>query len=158
MLDIANVQIVVRLIFSLKRNKIEFIFLNSVKLLQLQMSSITIIDYSDKAFCVSGNTKHIKDKLKELGGKWNNKLRCKDDADKRFSAWIFPNKKKEEVSKFLDEIFVGPLQPSPSPSPRVNKISITKFMKEELSVKYNIPYDELLNLWKDFKIKKDEEE
>lgn len=116
------------------------------------MSSITIVDYSPKSFYVSGDTKHIKDKLKELGGKWNTKLKCKDDDDKRISGWIFSNTKREEVSKFLDEMFVEPL-PQPLPTVKRNNINITKFMKEELSVKYNIPYDELLNLWKDFKIK-----
>lgn len=56
---------------------------------------VNIIDYSEKAIAVIGDTKPIKDKLKELGGKWNNKLTCGP-------GWIFSKKRMEEVINALN--------------------------------------------------------
>jgi len=39
------------------------------------MSNITVEPYSEKSFVLRGNTKEHKDKIKELGGKWNSGLR-----------------------------------------------------------------------------------
>ena len=55
---------------------------------------IQIIDYSAKAIAVIGETKPIKDKLKELGGKFNFRLSCG-------AGWIFPKKKLQELEAFL---------------------------------------------------------
>lgn len=54
-----------------------------------------IIDYSDKAFAVTGDTRAIKDDLKRLGGRFNAKLRCG-------AGWIFSNKQREAVEKYLN--------------------------------------------------------
>lgn len=43
---------------------------------------LEIIDYSEKAFAVIGDTKPVKDQLKELGGRWNSHLKCG-------AGWIF---------------------------------------------------------------------
>jgi hypothetical protein len=53
---------------------------------------VEIIDYSEKAIAVIGDTKPIKDKLKELGGKFNFRLTCG-------CGWIFPKTKLEEVKR-----------------------------------------------------------
>lgn len=53
-----------------------------------------IIDYSEKAIAVIGDTKEIKDSLKNLGGKFNPRLTCG-------AGWIFSAKKREEIEKFL---------------------------------------------------------
>lgn len=55
---------------------------------------IKIIDYSEKAIAIIGDTKPIKDKLKELGGKFNFRLSCG-------AGWIFPKTKLEEIQTLL---------------------------------------------------------
>lgn len=55
---------------------------------------IQFVDYSEKAFVVIGDTKPIKEKLKELGGSFNFRLTCG-------AGWIFSKKKLEEVKKAL---------------------------------------------------------
>lgn len=57
--------------------------------------AFSIIDYSENAIAVTGDTKPIKDKLKALGGRFNPRLKCG-------AGWIFPKKKLEEVKLFLD--------------------------------------------------------
>ena len=56
--------------------------------------SINIIDYSARAFAVVGDTKAVKDELKRMGGSFNSKLSCG-------AGWIFSNKKRAEVEKFI---------------------------------------------------------
>lgn len=53
-----------------------------------------IIDYSGKAIAVVGDTRDIKDKLKELGGRFNPRLTCG-------AGWIFSKKQQTEVEKLL---------------------------------------------------------
>lgn len=55
---------------------------------------IEIIDYSEKAFAVVGNTKPIKDTLKQLGGSFNGRLSCG-------AGWIFSKSKMETVKQTL---------------------------------------------------------
>lgn len=59
----------------------------------LQIQNITITDYSEKSFVVRGDSQPHKDALKNLGGKWNTRLR--DEP-----GWIFPMTKKAEVQKW----------------------------------------------------------
>jgi hypothetical protein len=59
-----------------------------------ESDTIEINDYTEKTFIVQGNTKDYKDKLKEIGGKWN--------GFKKF--WIFPNSKREEVEKIFSDV------------------------------------------------------
>lgn len=54
-----------------------------------------IIDYSDKAIAVIGDTKRIKDQLKALGGRFNPKLSCG-------CGWVFPKTKLQEVKEVLN--------------------------------------------------------
>ena len=56
--------------------------------------SINIIDYSEKAFAVVGDTKAVKDDLKKLGGRFNAKLSCG-------CGWIFSNKVRQDVERFI---------------------------------------------------------
>ena len=52
---------------------------------------ITIINYSDKSIALVGKeTIDIKDKLKELGGKYNSRLKCG-------AGWIFSNKQLSKI-------------------------------------------------------------
>jgi hypothetical protein len=65
------------------------------------MSSITIQDYSDRSIVVFGtDTKKYKDKLKEMGGKYNGNLSVGP-------GWIFSNKKKEEIQSWYDNLILN---------------------------------------------------
>lgn len=55
---------------------------------------IQIIDYSEKAIAVIGNTKPIADKLQNLGGRFNSNLSCGP-------GWIFSKKREEMVRTAL---------------------------------------------------------
>lgn len=57
-------------------------------------SDVQIVDYSEKAIAVIGETKPIKEQLKSLGGRFNFRLSCG-------AGWIFPKTKLEEVTALL---------------------------------------------------------
>lgn len=54
--------------------------------------------YTDKCFILVGGTRPYKDKIKELGGTWNPKLK---DGKK---GWVFPETKRDEVQSWLNDI------------------------------------------------------
>ena len=60
-----------------------------------EKTDLILKDYSEKSFVVSGETKKFKEELKSLGGKWNSNL-------KEGPGWIFSNKRKEKVQKWLN--------------------------------------------------------
>lgn len=60
----------------------------------IQADGLQLVDYSEKAFVLIGDTKAIKDKLKELGGRFNARLSCG-------AGWIFSKKKEAEVKAAL---------------------------------------------------------
>lgn len=53
-----------------------------------------IIDYSEKAIVVVGDTREIKEQLKSLGDRFNAKLSCG-------AGWVFPKTKGEELQALL---------------------------------------------------------
>ena len=55
---------------------------------------LKIIDYSEKAIAVIGETKAWKEKLKELGGRFAPGLSCGH-------GWIFPKTKRKPVEEFV---------------------------------------------------------
>jgi hypothetical protein len=61
---------------------------------EVPTGEVQIIDYSEKAIAVIGDTKPIKDKLKELGGKFNFRLSVGP-------GWIFPKTRLEAVQNAL---------------------------------------------------------
>ena len=65
-----------------------------------------IIDYSEKAIAVVGDTRDIKDKLKALGGRFNPRLSCG-------AGWIFSKKQRAEVEKLLQGGSVEKSAPKP---------------------------------------------
>ena len=56
--------------------------------------ALNIIEYSERSFAVVGDTKAVKAELKAMGGCFNGKLSCG-------AGWIFSNKKREAVEKFI---------------------------------------------------------
>ena len=61
-----------------------------------------LVQYSEKSVAVLGNSYNIKDKLKELNGRFNKNL-VYDGI--KFTGWIFGNKQKDNL-----EELVGPLK------------------------------------------------
>lgn len=59
---------------------------------------LEIVDYSEKAIAVFGDTKAIKEQLKELGGRFNPSLNY--NGEKR-AGWIFSKRKADEVRELL---------------------------------------------------------
>lgn len=55
-----------------------------------------VVNYSDKAIAVIGDTKEIKNELKKLGGRFNRRLTCG-------AGWIFPKSKLEMVNHLLNQ-------------------------------------------------------
>lgn len=68
---------------------------------------LEIVDYSEKAIAVFGNTKAIKEQLKGLGGRFNPSLNY--NGEKR-AGWIFSKKQAEAVRELANTIQQG--QPS----------------------------------------------
>lgn len=80
-----------------------------VKVDQLTATSITtnintdnlnfeIVDYSEKAIALFGDTKEIKDLLKAMGGKFNPRLTHNNEKQ---AGWIFSKSKKDELETIL---------------------------------------------------------
>ena len=82
--------------------------------------SISIVNYSEKAIAVFGNTKDIKDHLAALGGKFNPSLKQNDE---RVAGWVFPNSKKEEVRKIITSFSQGTLGEPPKKVEKVSSVS-----------------------------------
>lgn len=53
-------------------------------------SGLQLIDYSDRAVAIIGNTRDYVARLKELGGKFNGKLKCG-------AGWVFSKKREAEL-------------------------------------------------------------
>ena len=63
-------------------------------------NSIELVNYSDKSISLFGNTKKIKQKLKNLGGKYNKNLIDPRNGNKT-PGWIFSIKKKDLILREL---------------------------------------------------------
>ena len=57
-----------------------------------------LVDYSEKAIALFGDTKPIKDALSDLGGRFNGRLT--HDGQKR-AGWIFPKAKEAQVRELI---------------------------------------------------------
>ena len=96
-----------------------------------------IVEYSEKAIAVYGETKPIKDKLKELGGRYNPNL-------KDGKGWIFSKAKREAVQQMISQTmgavvtvmpelpvyskdYVSTAKDEPKPVPFKNKGTVSKF-------------------------------
>jgi hypothetical protein len=62
-----------------------------------EINDVSIREYK-KSIVVCGNTKPIKDTLKEMGGKWNSRL---NNDGEEFSGWVFSPSKRQEIEDFL---------------------------------------------------------
>lgn len=57
---------------------------------------LELVDYSDKAVALFGDTKQVKDKLGEIGGNFNSALRY---GDTRKPGWVFPRKLEAAIRR-----------------------------------------------------------
>ena len=82
---------------------------------------MNIVNYSEKSFAVTGETKEYKEDLKKLGGKWNSNLSCG-------AGWIFNVKSKYEVDKFvkLKNNNESTFEFSDNDEPETNVVSLLK--------------------------------
>jgi hypothetical protein len=64
-------------------------------------ASVQLIKYSEKAICIHGDTKAVKDTLKALGGRFNPCLKH-PDTGVRLAGWIFSAKKMDEIKHALN--------------------------------------------------------
>ena len=80
---------------------------------------LEIVDYSEKAIAVFGDTKAIKEQLKELGGRFNPSLNY--NGEKR-AGWIFSKKEADKVKELIsptelpalpEEIYIPELAEEP---------------------------------------------
>jgi len=78
--------------------KLEFVVpeQTEVKEKPVKVGDIEIIDYSDKAIVVVGDTKPIKEQLKSIGGRFNFRLSCG-------AGWVFPKSKLSEVEAVINQ-------------------------------------------------------
>lgn len=56
---------------------------------------VRIVEYSDKAIAVTGNTRPLKDELKAAGGRWNPRLKCGP-------GWIFSRRHEATVRAIIE--------------------------------------------------------
>lgn len=83
------------------------------------VEGLEIVDYSEKAIAVFGDTKAIKEQLKELGGRFNPSLSY--NGEKR-AGWIFSKKQADKVKELIsptvlpalpEEIYIPELEEEP---------------------------------------------
>lgn len=68
---------------------------SKVQKIKDMVNELKLVDYSEKAIAVIGNTKDYKDTLKSLGGRFNFNLSCG-------AGWIFPKSKSDELKRKLN--------------------------------------------------------
>lgn len=65
------------------------------------ISDLELVEYSEKAIAIFGNTRPHKDELKNLGGRFNPRL--KHNGEKEM-GWIFPKSKLQQIENYLNSI------------------------------------------------------
>ena len=68
------------------------------KAAEIIAGSFIVVDYSDKALAIFGDTKTIKDQLKALGGRFNPSLTFNGE---KTAGWVFSKSKERELSNLL---------------------------------------------------------
>ena len=78
--------------------------------------SLYIVDYSEKAIAIFGDTKYYKNKLNEIQGKFNDSLNFKNEngETEKKAGWIFPKVRKDMVKQVVNDINSGKIEKEPS--------------------------------------------
>lgn len=97
------------------------------------VEGLEIVDYSEKAIAVFGDTKAIKEQLKELGGRFNPSLNY--NGEKR-AGWIFSKKQADKVKELItptelpalpEEIYIPELAEETGPFENIHLIETGNF-------------------------------
>lgn len=97
------------------------------------IEGIEVVDYSEKAIAVFGETKAIKEQLKELGGRFNPSLNY--NGEKR-AGWIFSKKQADKVKELItptelpalpEEIYIPELAEETGPFENIHLIEMGNF-------------------------------
>ena len=95
-------------------------------------NKVEIVQYSEKAIAVFGDTKPYINELKELGGKFNPALTHENEKK---AGWIYPKKALEKLQELVTKINAGVVKPSEvskasshSSSEKINSVDIKVFM------------------------------
>jgi hypothetical protein len=74
--------------------------------------SLYIVDYSEKAIAIFGDTKYYKNKLNEIQGKFNASLNFKNEngETEKKAGWIFPKVRKDMVKQVINDINSGKIE------------------------------------------------
>ena len=97
------------------------------------IEGIEVVDYSEKAIAVFGETKAIKEQLKELGGRFNPSLNY--NGEKR-AGWIFSKKQADKVKELItptelpalpEEIYIPELAEETGPFENIHLIETDNF-------------------------------
>ncbi len=110
-------------------------YMESLQEKEEEKPSYEIVYYSEKAFAVTGDTRSIKDELKQLGGRFNAKLKCG-------AGWIFSKKVMDDVRKLLESGNVS----SSSMDADSNQPGIGEVLKANLKEYAQITNDDYYNI------------
>lgn len=89
-----------------------------------------LLDYTEKSFVVVGDTKNVKDQLKELGGRYNPNLTHPETKEK-LAAWVFSKKQKDKIQTFLNNPAITipkPSSPKSTHLPRTSDESVDSLL------------------------------
>ncbi len=92
--------------------------------------AFTIVDYSEKAIAVTGDTKAFASQLKALGGRPNRHLSCGP-------GWIFPKRKREQVEAVLRGSRVDTDKAAPKTPKMDDKALLDEYLQEMAKVDGN---------------------
>lgn len=100
---------------------------------EAEIGSFKIVDYSEKAFAVVGDTREIKDTLKQHGGRFNPSLTV---GGSKCAGWIFSKKNLDAVRLALigftvDDIEVNQEQPAGQPEQSEKENNSTSYADSE---------------------------
>lgn len=98
-----------------------------------EIGAFKIVDYSEKAFAVVGDTREIKDTLKQHGGRFNSSLTV---GGSKCAGWIFSKKNLDAVRLALigftvDDIEVNQEQPAGHPEQSEKENNSTSYADSE---------------------------
>jgi len=104
---------------------------------------LRVIDYSEKAIALIGETFSIKEDIKKLGGTFNKSLSIENT---KTSGWIFPINKKQDLENFIKTIPSDKLKSTSKNSSTVNDI------KSSISIDPKITHEMFANLLNKYEI------
>ena len=94
------------------------------------MADCRVIDYTNKCIVVTGDTKPIKNELKDLGGKYNPNLATGP-------GWVFKVEERDKVEAFIKGITKGKAATATTTATTSSSSSCSKESKQMLAVTEN---------------------